>query len=405
MDHYNQSMGLGLTDQQIVDGINAFAQRSSKQWNEPKPLDASSNPVAVAAESIERALALAGKDSGAFWKVAEPMLSQGQVMADQMEQYTRAITEQKFVADENRKLAKDNGGFGGLIDKFVPAVFSAIAGPVGGLLATAARGAGKEQDFGDILKSIGMSSAGTLIGGGGLDSFTNGTSLGNLMTGAGSAGSISDLLGESTGQGFTPLPGVEQTVTSSLPSSGIGAGLGVFGDSFMNIPGSFDLGSGLAGNTFGTGLDAAGSALSGLGSVPEGALDTLAGPNYTGAAEFNQGLPSPLSYSTMTGAPVADASPMTLAPDNPVVEGSLYENVSTPLKTVSKLMNEAANTPVAKGLSNAKKLYDIYGALTQDPAAPPPSVSGLQQIAQQTQQQRRGRMTRSFGNQGFDAFT
>lgn len=31
MDHYNQSMGLGLTDQQIVDGINAFAQRSSKQ--------------------------------------------------------------------------------------------------------------------------------------------------------------------------------------------------------------------------------------------------------------------------------------------------------------------------------------------------------------------------------------
>lgn len=245
MDHYNQSMGLGLTDQQIVDGINAFAQRSSQQWNEPRPLDASSNPVAVAAESIERALALAGKDSGAFWKVAEPMLSQGQVMAEQMEKYTRDITEQKFVADENRKLAKDNGGFGGVIDKFAPMVFSAIAGPAGGLLATAAQGAGKGQDFGDILKSLGMSAAGTLIGGGGLDSFTNGTALGNFMTGAGNAaagtaGSISDLLGESTGQGFTPIPGVEQTVTSSLPSSGIGAGLGGLGTSLGTAGGNMD---------------------------------------------------------------------------------------------------------------------------------------------------------------------
>ena len=362
MDHYNQSMGLGLTDQQIVDGINAFAQRSSQQWNEPRPLDASSNPVAVAAESIERALALAGKDSGAFWKVAEPMLSQGQVMAEQMEKYTRDITEQKFVADENRKLAKDNGGFGGVIDKFAPMVFSAIAGPAGGLLATAAQGAGKGQDFGDILKSLGMSAAGTLIGGGGLDSFTNGTALGNFMTGAGNAaagtaGSISDLLGESTGQGFTPIPGVEQTVTSSLPSSGIGAGLGGLGTSLGTAGGNMDwldelLGSLSGDSSGGNWLDAIQGITNTGQSTPIpgiGGLESLTG-NADWDALFGQAIGEGTS---LTGSTASSG----------IMDWLTKQAASDPIGKASQLLKAITGTGAAAGGLLGNNGGNILGAL------------------------------------------
>ena len=93
MKYYNDKMGLGLTDEQVVAGIKAFGERSAAQWGakDKKVLDSSSNPVAVAAESIERALALAGKDSGAFWNVAAQDLNKGQAMADDIYRYTNAM--------------------------------------------------------------------------------------------------------------------------------------------------------------------------------------------------------------------------------------------------------------------------------------------------------------------------
>ena len=83
MIDYNSKMNLGLTDDQIVAGIKAFAERSAAQWGTRTPLDGSSNYGAIAAESIERALTLAGKDGGAFWnnavKDAYPVTSDGTI--------------------------------------------------------------------------------------------------------------------------------------------------------------------------------------------------------------------------------------------------------------------------------------------------------------------------------------
>jgi hypothetical protein len=64
----NANLGLGLTDQQIVDGINAFASGSSKQFGLARPLTLNSNYSAIANESIMQALNLAGKDGGKFWQ-------------------------------------------------------------------------------------------------------------------------------------------------------------------------------------------------------------------------------------------------------------------------------------------------------------------------------------------------
>lgn len=250
------------------------------------------------------------------------------------------------------------------------------------------------------------------LGGGALGAGLSGGVIGGLGSkfsgGNFAKGALLGGLGGLAGSFMAPAASGGASAFGDLGSGTFGAGTGGLGDSFMHIPGGFDIGSGLVGNSFGAGVDAvtgglgsaASSAIAGFGNAPNIDLGTIAGPNYSGAANFNQGLPLPSSYSTMYGAPVANAAPMTLAPDNPVDSGSLYEDMSSPLKAASRIINQGANTPVARGLSNAKKLYDVYGTLTQDPTEPPPRVSGLQQVAQQG----RYGMTRPFGNQNFDAY-
>lgn len=83
MIDYNSRMGLGLSDEQIVAGIKAFGDRSAKQWGTATPLTQQANYNAIAAESIERALGLAGRqpEADAFWnnaqKDAYPVTSDG----------------------------------------------------------------------------------------------------------------------------------------------------------------------------------------------------------------------------------------------------------------------------------------------------------------------------------------
>ena len=81
MIDYNSKMNLGLTDDQIVAGIKRFGSGHQSQFG--TGLTGASNYTAVAAESILRALELAGKDSAAFWnnasKDAYPVTSDGTI--------------------------------------------------------------------------------------------------------------------------------------------------------------------------------------------------------------------------------------------------------------------------------------------------------------------------------------
>ena len=222
MDYYNRSMNLGLTDQQIANGINAFAQRSSQQWGEARPLDAGSNPVAVAAESIERALALAGKDSGAFWNVAAPMLNQGQAMADQMYRYGMAKSGQEFQANE-----KDDSNFLdkaiGVIKAVSPIALGALIPGVGGVLmgagSNALSKAAEQNSFDGLLKDFGLGAIGGLAGqavnsglGGlfgdsaatGADFFGEGTPGATVDYGSGATGAASGT-GAAAGSGGTGM--------------------------------------------------------------------------------------------------------------------------------------------------------------------------------------------------------
>lgn len=113
MIDYNSKMNLGLTDEQIVAGIKAFGDRSAKQWGTATPVAQSSNYNAIAAESIERALTLAGKDGSAFWnnavKDAYPVTSDGVLPGMPAEGGSWATKVVRGMPDQNWDY--DKGGY------------------------------------------------------------------------------------------------------------------------------------------------------------------------------------------------------------------------------------------------------------------------------------------------------
>lgn len=313
MDHYNRSMNLGLTDQQIVDGINAFAQRSAKQWNMPKPLASDSNPVAVAAESIERALALAGKDSGAFWNVASKDLNKGQELADQMYRYGMAQSGQEYMANND----DDDDGF---LDKVVnvvkavaPIGFGMIPG-VGGILMGAAHGAlssaAQQNSFDNLLKDAGIGALGGFIGKG-ISSGFDGSLFGDAATGA---------AGSTTG-----------ATTGAAAGSG---GTGMFDDIFSWLS-----------DTFGGATDAASGWDFGplSDTVLNGGVDAASGLNLDQMVNYmSSGWDfGPLSDSLINGG-VDPVSGMTLDQMKPglldAVKNYLTQNPGSTLKTAAQAL-------------------------------------------------------------------
>lgn len=178
------------------------------------------------------------------------------------------------------------------------------------------------------------------------------------------------------------------------------AGLAGAGSAAAGSVGAELAGAGLAGDALaGAGLSSYFSAMPEIG----GTLQSLAFPSAAAplaslapAAEMSMSLPGWIPVDGVTGA-------LTEAGLSPLAQpGSMWENISTPFKTASNMFEQAANSPIAKTLGNAKKAYDIYGALTQDNSTPPPvRVGGLQQ---QAPQQGRGGLTQAFGNRNFDAY-
>lgn len=227
-----------------------------------------------------------------------------------------------------------------------------------------------------------------------------------------SGGSALGLFGE-TALGAGEAAGLG--ALNSFDTGAMAGALGGFGGEAAGVGGFIDAlgGGGIGGaEAFGGGLGE--GALSGAGfseaasSLPDwltanapevgGSLQDLAFPGSAApyasypAAEMSTALPGWVP-TVDTAGPFTDFTPSPK-------DGSLWENVSTPFKTASNVLKEGSQSPLAKTLGNVKKLYDVYGALTQDPTAAPPQVSGLQQVAQQ----RRSGMSKAFGNQNFDAY-
>ena len=339
MDHYNRSMNLGLTDQQIVDGINAFAQRSAKQWNMPKPLASDSNPVAVAAESIERALALAGKDSGAFWNVASKDLNKGQELADQMYRYGMAQSGQEYMANND----DDDDGF---LDKVVnvvkavaPIGFGMIPG-VGGILMGAAHGAlsgaAQQNSFDNLLKDAGIGALGGFIGKG-ISSGFDGSLFGDAATGA---------AGSTTG-----------ATTGAAAGSG---GTGMFDDIFKWLS-----------DSFGGSTDAASSGWD-FGplsdSLLSGGVDAASGLNLDQMVNYmSSGWDfGPLSDSLINGG-VDPVSGMTLNQMKPglldSVKDYLTKNPGSTLKTAAQSLLGTGTGATAGGTGQGSLLGAILGGL------------------------------------------
>ena len=155
MQYYNNKMGLGLTDAQIAAGIQNFGTRHQQQFG--TGVTSESNPVAVGAESILRALELAGKDPGPFWSVASQDLGKGQAMADDIYRYTMALGGQEYQANE-----KEDSNFLdkaiGVIKAVSPIALGALIPGVGGVLmgagSNALSKAAEQNSFDGLLKDF-----------------------------------------------------------------------------------------------------------------------------------------------------------------------------------------------------------------------------------------------------------
>ena len=194
MREYNKAYNLGLTDSQIAEGIKAFGDRHKSQFG--VNLSSMSNPVAVAAESIERALATAGKDPGPFWAKASPYLAQGEDMAQQNWNNTFGQTQ----TGQRAELSQGEDWFGDLVMTVTPLIMSAAVGgafsPGGMFGGTAGATAAGEAASGGFIDALGGM---TDITGTALPGWSSGASA--LGTGGSNMGIFDDLLSQ-----FTDVP-------------------------------------------------------------------------------------------------------------------------------------------------------------------------------------------------------
>lgn len=122
MIDYNSKMNLGLTDEQIVAGIQRFGSGHVQQFG--TGVTQQSNYNAVAAESIMRALELAGKDAAGFWnnvsKDAYPVTSDGTIPGMPSEGGSWATKVVRGMPDQNWDY--DHGGMRSVSDPLEKAV-------------------------------------------------------------------------------------------------------------------------------------------------------------------------------------------------------------------------------------------------------------------------------------------
>ena len=89
------------------------------------------------------------------------------------------------------------------------------------------------------------------------------------------------------------------------------------------------------------------------------------------------------------GAPVASATPTYAA--EPIDEGSLWENISTPFKQANSMLDQALNTPEARLMQRAGQAKSLYDKLQG------PDTSALERMQQQLQAYRTtGQQSQSF---------
>ena len=320
--------------------------------------------------------------------------------------------EAAMVAAEDKYWAKveNPGGFWGAADAATQMLASAALSVGGGaMLGGIFGGLGITPDFSNILSKgiIGGATSGSLQGaatgalGGAAGLFGTspavdtellsqaGTDAMNLAYGIpestvgsgllGGDSALSSLLGESVGQGFTPIPGLEQTLTSSLPSSGIGAGLGGLGVSGITGAGGSmgwvdDLLSGASNLFGGSGTDTSGMLSDVLGasqssgwdfgplsdSLLSGGADSVSGLNLgemlnSAASGWDFG---PLSDALMSGG-TDPVSGLTLGQMNP--------------SAIQALLDQAMKDP----LGTASKAAKALGLLTSTGSINPSVLSGL----------------------------
>ena len=141
------------------------------------------------------------------------------------------------------------------------------------------------------------------------------------------------------------------------------------------------LGSGLSGFFSGAGIGDLAAADMSAGLIPASDLGAMG----VGSADLaNMGFSNVMS---------AEPSIVDAFNSQGMNEGASFIDQAKSLYQTAK--------PGLEAVRSAKKVYDIYGALTQDTAQPAVRVGGLQQV---TQQGGRDRMSKSFGNSNFDAY-
>lgn len=281
MKEYNRSYNLGLTDAQIAAGIKAFGDRHQSQFG--VGISALSNPVAVAAESIERALATAGKDPGPFWAKASPYLSQGEDMAQRNWNNTSTATQ----TEQRAATSQGEDWFGDLVMTAAPLIMSAAVGGAfspGGLFGGSAGAAGAAGLDAAAL-GAGDAMAG-LIPAGELGAWTG--AAGGLGTGGSNMGIFDDLLSQFTDVPVDATQFADQSIVDLFNNAGT-EGFSNYGQSLEELAAELFNNAGTPGfdqlGNQATGLDWLKSQLGGPGSntsTIQNAIKALTGGGGTG---------------------------------------------------------------------------------------------------------------------------
>ena len=121
MKTYNKAYNLGLTDEQIANGIRQFGAGHQQKFGGGLTVD--SNAVAVAAESLMNAMTSAGKDPSQFWSKVQPDLSLG---AKQAEARGQAAIQDSMTAQRADMDFGQNDFADFMIDTGAPMLMAAI---------------------------------------------------------------------------------------------------------------------------------------------------------------------------------------------------------------------------------------------------------------------------------------
>lgn len=185
--------------------------------------------------------------------------------------------------------------------------------------------------------------------------------------GAGAGVLTAGELGLGVGAGMAAGAGAEALDTLAADSALTGASDAAMGN-WMTMPEVASAASPL------TEVASSGSGLSGLDPIEHAMQQS--GFEY---------LPEAQSF----GAPVSSVTPTYAA--EPINEGSLWENISTPFKQANSMLDQALNTPEARLIQRAGQAKSLYDKLQG------PDTSALERMQQQLQAYRTsGQQSSSF---------